>query len=187
MLLHDLGLIAAITEGDIDVYPYDRAMVQPSSIDMRLGNEFRIVDTSSGRDLDVRQNNSERIQSVKVEEGDYFLLRPDQFVLGCTEERVRFGYNMAGRIEGKSSLGRLGLMVHSTAGFIDPGFEGQLTLELSNCLSVGIRLYPGMPVAQLCVFLMAGQAAVPYDRKGKYSHQTGPTPSQYHQNFLSSS
>lgn len=185
MLLHDLGLKRALANGDIGIDPYDESMVQPSSIDLLLGNQFKIVDTSDKRDMDVRQNNSERVLSITVNEGDYFALRPEHFVLGHTKERVRFGDNMAGRVEGKSSLGRLGLMVHSTAGFVDPGFEGELTLELSNCLDVPIRLYPGMPVAQLCVFLMAGSAQLPYDKIGKYSHQSGPTSSLYHRNFAS--
>lgn len=183
MLLHDTALRKAIFDRTLGIEPFDDSRVQPSSIDMCLANEFAIIDTSSGQDMDVRQNNSERVHMVKVPDGDYFLLRPEHFVLASTVERVRLGHAIAGRVEGKSSLGRLGLMVHSTAGFIDPGFDGQVTLELSNMLDVPLRLYPGMPVAQLCIFLMAGSAAKPYSMTGKYRHQSGPTPSLYHQNF----
>lgn len=184
MLLHDIALLDAITSGALGLEPFEAARLQGSSVDLLLDNHFAIVDTSSGLDMDVRQNNSERAHRISVGDDDYFLLRSEHFVLASTRERVQLGNGYAGRIEGKSSLGRLGLMVHSTAGFIDPGFEGTITLELSNMLDVPIRLYPGMPIAQLCVFLMAGPAHKPYSTVGKYQHQTGPTTSLYHRNFV---
>jgi dCTP deaminase len=180
MLLHDAALATAISTGSLGIEPFSPGSIQPSSVDLLLDDEFVIIETVRGADMDVRQNNSKAGHRVKVPHDDYFLLRPEHFVLASTVERVRIGRGYAARIEGKSSLGRLGLMVHSTAGFIDPGFEGQVTLELSNMLQVPIRLYPGMPVAQLAVFMMSGQAK-PYE--GKYQHQTGPATSQYHRNF----
>lgn len=139
----------------------------------------------SSKIIDVKQDNTWRTARVFVAPGGSFVITPGSFVLAATQETVRLGHALAGRIEGKSSLGRLGLMVHSTAGFIDPGFEGQITLELSNLANAPMRLYPGMPIAQLAVFRMAGRVELPYGMTGKYQGQTGPTPSRYHLNFTS--
>lgn len=191
MLLHDAALREAIFSGVLGLDPFLPSRVQPSSIDLTLDRDFAIIDADRNRShMDVRQNNSERAHHVHVSaelpaHHDYFLLRPEHFVLASTVEIVRMPDHLAGRIEGKSSLGRLGLMVHSTAGFIDPGFEGQITLELSNMLTVPIRLYPGMPIAQLAVMQMLAAAEVAYDKVGKYSGQRGPTTSQFHRNFNS--
>lgn len=185
MLLHDDGLARAIETGDLIVDPYDPKRLQPSSIDLTLGNQFRHFEGTPPW-IDPREDNTELMALHTVNQDchfSYFSLLPHEFVLAATVETVGLSDAMAGRVEGKSSLGRLGLMVHSTAGFIDPGFSGQITLELFNATNSTIRLYPGMPVAQICIFKMTGSARVPYNITGKYSGQTGPTPSRYHQNF----
>lgn len=184
MILHDAALRKAVATGSLEIEPFDSTRVQPSSIDLTLGQQFCALRHSPDAEvLDVKVDNRSRFTYTTVCQGGCIPIMPGQFLLGATRETVRLSGAYAGRIEGKSSLGRLGLMVHSTAGFVDPGFEGQITLELSNLTEVPITLYPGMPVAQLAVFLMAGTVELPYGRTGKYQGQTGPTPSKYHLNF----
>lgn len=182
MLLHDAGIMRAIEDKSIGINPLNRDALQPSSLDLRLGNEFAIVDTSGIAVLNPKLDNSWRVIRKTIDPGNSFLLWPRSFVLASTVESVKLSLNIAARVEGKSSLGRLGLLVHITAGFIDPGFEGQVTLELANMLDVPIRLYPDMPVAQICFFLMAGYATS-YQERGKYMNQQGPVASLYHKNF----
>lgn len=181
-LMHDSALRAMITSKQLGIEPFDPQRVQPASIDLCLGDKFVIVGAGHHRArwLDVKHDQSDNVAHVQVMSDEFFLLRPEQFVLAATLERIRLAPWLAARVEGKSSLGRLGVMVHSTAGFIDPGFEGHVTLELSNMLEVPIKIYPGMPVCQLAVFQMAGSAH-PYT--GKYQNQDGPMPSLYHLNF----
>jgi dCTP deaminase len=184
MLLHDSALRQAIADGELVIDPFDHRRLQPSSIDLTLDQRFAVL-RPEAEVLDVKQDNRSLMDHVDVLPSGYFDLHPGDFVLAATREVVAFSESLAGRVEGKSSLGRLGLLVHSTAGFVDPGFRGQITLELSNMTSVPIRLYPDMPVAQICVFQMAGVADVSYAQIGKYAGQMGPTPSMYHLNFAS--
>lgn len=186
MLLHDEAIIEAIRSTKLVIEPFDMSRVQPSSVDLRLGNQFALVDTAGYQDMDPKQDNSRRVTLGSVREGEYFRLLPEHLVLASTLEVVTLPLDVAARVEGKSSLGRLGLSIHTTAGFIDPGFSGEITLELSNSLNIPIKLYPGMPIAQLCFFQMTGEANS-YAVKGKYQGQRGPVASMYHKNFITES
>lgn len=177
--------------GAIRVSPFDESRLQPSSIDLTLDNKFRVLQNKlHGVDvIDVKDDNSELMELVEVGPDDYLDLYPRDFALASTVESVSLNNAHAARVEGKSSLGRLGLAVHITAGFIDPGFYGQVTLELANMTCLPIRLYPGMPIAQIAVFQMAGPVGHPYGTAGttsKYAGQVGPTASRYHLNFVRS-
>lgn len=183
MLLHDEGLRAAMASDAIQITPYDAKRLQPSSIDLTLDHQFR-VPSFTPLVIDPKEDNSDNMSLISLEEDEYLDLAPGSFILASTAEIVYLNLSHAARVEGKSSLGRLGLLVHATAGFIDPGFYGQVTLELFNLAPAPLRLYPGMPIAQLAVFQMAGECTTGYDVTGKYSGQTGPTASKYHLNFL---
>jgi dCTP deaminase len=181
MLLNDTALVKALEDERFTLTPFDSSRVQPSSIDMTLGNQFSVLNWTfpQGTVVDLREDNSAFLNDISVV--GYLDLKPGEFALATTVEVLTLPNDLAARVEGKSSLGRLGLMVHITAGFIDPGFHGEVTLELVNLLPVPIRIYPGMPVAQLAVFEMTGEAANPYE--GKYQGQTGPAQSRFHLNF----
>lgn len=179
MLLNDVALRKAIEDKVITFLPFNSNRVQPASIDMTLGPKFSVLRLHRGQIIDLHEDNSELMQEVEVE--THLDLQPGEFALATTVELLGLPNNMTARVEGKSSLARLGLMVHITAGFIDPGFIGEVTLELVNLLPAPIRIYPGMPVAQLAVFELSGDASVPY--RGKYQGQSGPQQSKYHLNF----
>lgn len=179
MLLCDQALQTAIDKGSLIVSPYDEKRLQPSSIDVTLGSVFCVPQVHTGM-IDPKEDNSETMERVVVPYDDYFTLQSHEFVLASTKEIIGLDDCHAARIEGKSSLGRLGLLIHATAGFIDPGFYGDVTLELFNLNSRPIKLYPGMPFAQICVFQMSGPAIQPY--VGKYQNQQGPQQSRYHLN-----
>nr|WP_256485747.1 dCTP deaminase [Corynebacterium intestinale] len=189
VLLSDRDIRAAIdSEGPdaLGIEPYDAAMVQPSSIDVRLDKFFRVFNNSRYTHIDPKQEMPDLTSEVEVAEGDAFVLHPGEFVLGATLEKFTLPANLAGRLEGKSSLGRLGLLTHSTAGFIDPGFSGHITLELSNTANLPITLWPGMKVGQLAIFQMSSPAQAPYGSGAlgsKYQGQRGPTPSKSYLNF----
>jgi dCTP deaminase len=186
MLLSDVGLEQAMQRGDLKVDPYDAARLQPSSIDLTLDRYFLIFLNHRRPFIDPRVDQSDMTELIEKgqDAGDNpFILHPGEFVLACTREIVGLSAKIAARVEGKSSLGRLGLVVHSTAGFIDPGFHGQVTLELANLINEPILLIPGMPVAQIAAFQLDQPARVTYDVSGKYNGQVGPTPSRYHLNF----
>ncbi|MFJ6069033.1 dCTP deaminase [Streptomyces tendae] len=181
MLLSDLHLREAIADGRLGISPYDEAMIQPASIDVRLDAAFRVFNSHTHTHIDpaVRQDDLTRL--VEVPAGEPFVLHPGEFVLGSTLERVSLPDTLAARLEGKSSLGRLGLITHSTAGFIDPGFEGHVTLELANIAPLPIKLWPGMKVGQLAVFQLSSPAEHPYGsvvRGSRYQGQRGPTASR---------
>lgn len=184
MLLHDAGLTAAMASGAIQVSPYDERRLQPSSIDLTLDRWFRVMTGPAPDVIDVKEDNSDLMTLIEVGKEDWYDLFPNEFILASTAESVALNNQHAARVEGKSSLGRLGLLVHATAGFIDPGFYGNVTLELANLTQSAIRLYPGMPIAQIAVFQMAGPCARSYNSTGKYNGQMGPTASKYHLNFL---
>ncbi|MCL2653808.1 MAG: dCTP deaminase [Propionibacteriaceae bacterium] len=185
MLLSDRDILAEVEAGRVRLDPWDAALVQPSSIDVRLDKYFRVFENHRYAVIDPAEDQSELTRAVTQEDGP-FVLHPGEFVLGSTYEYVSLPDDVAARLEGKSSLGRLGLLTHSTAGFIDPGFEGHVTLELSNVATLPIALWPGMKVGQLCFFRLSSPAAHPYGSAGAGSHyqgQRGPTPSRSHLNF----
>ena len=186
MLLSDRDIRAALNEGELAVEPHDDAMIQPSSIDVRLDGLFRVFNNSKYTHIDPKLPQEDLTTLVEGSENEAFVLHPGEFVLGATLERFSIPRNLAGRLEGKSSLGRLGLLTHSTAGFIDPGFEGHITLELSNTANLPIVLYPGMKVGQLALFRLTSEVESPYGSGSlgsKYQGQRGPTPSKAYLNF----
>lgn len=186
MLLSDRDIRKGIAEGRLGLEPFDDALVQPSSIDVRLDRFFRVFNNSRYTHIDPARQQDELTTLVEAIDGEPFVLHPGEFVLGATLERVSLGADVAGRLEGKSSLGRLGLLTHSTAGFIDPGFDGHITLELSNVANLPITLWPGMKIGQLCIFQLSSPAEHPYGSAGvgsKYQGQRGPTPSKAYLNF----
>ncbi len=186
MLLSDRDIRSAIESAHLRIDPYDSALVQPSSVDVRLDRYFRVFNSSRYTHIDPKLNQEELTTLVKVPDDEPFILHPGEFVLASTLERFTLPDDLAGRLEGKSSLGRLGLLTHSTAGFIDPGFDGYITLELSNVANLPIALWPEMKIGQLALFSMSSPAEVPYgsDSIGsKYQGQRGPTPSKAYLNF----
>ena len=186
MLLSDGDLRKDIESGRLVLDPWDVEMLQPSSVDVRLDRYFRVFQNSRYTHIDPSQQQDELTTPVETPDGESFVLHPGEFVLGSTFERVGLPDDLAGRLEGKSSLGRLGLLTHSTAGFIDPGFTGHITLELSNVANLPITLWPGMKIGQLCLFRLSSPAERPYGTEGvgsRYQGQRGPTPSRAFRNF----
>lgn len=189
MLLSDIDIEGFIDSGDITITPYDRSLLQPSSIDVRLGRQFRIFNSNRYTHIDPAQQQDDLTTLVELDLRECFILHPGEFALATTMETIALSDLLAARLEGKSSLGRLGLMTHSTAGFIDPGFSGQITLELSNVSNLPIKLYPGMKIGQVCFFELRTPAARLYGDEhlaSKYQNQRGPTPSQAWRNFRTS-
>jgi dCTP deaminase len=186
MLLSDRDIRAEIKADRLRLQPWDPELVQPSSIDVRLDRYFRVFNNSQYTHIDPALQQDELTSLVEPAGEDPFVLHPGEFVLGSTLEVVTLPDDLASRLEGKSSLGRLGLITHATAGFIDPGFSGHITLELSNVANLPITLWPGMKIGQLCVFRLSSPAEHPYgsERYGsRYQGQRGPTPSRSHRNF----
>ncbi|WP_026926105.1 dCTP deaminase [Granulicoccus phenolivorans] len=186
MLLSDRDLRTQIDAGRIVLDPYLPAMVQPSSIDVRLDRYFRVFENHKYPVIDPAEPQSELTRLVEPDGDDPFVLHPGEFVLGATYESVSLPDDIAARLEGKSSLGRLGLLTHSTAGFIDPGFSGHVTLELSNVATLPIKLWPGMKIGQFCFFQLTSAAEFPYGserNQSRYQGQRGPTPSRSALNF----
>ena len=186
VLLSDKDIKSEIAAGRIGIDPYDDKMVQPSSIDVRIDRLFRVFENHRYPHIDPSQEQSELTREVATIGDEPFVLHPGEFVLGSTYEVVSLPDDIAARLEGKSSLGRLGLMTHSTAGFIDPGFSGHVTLELANVATLPILLWPGMKIGQVCFFRMTSSAEYPYGSSvygSRYQGQRGPTPSRSHANF----
>ena len=186
MVLSDRTIAGLIAEGRIGIDPYDESLLQPSSVDVRVDRFFRVFHNARYPYIDVREPQDELTEQVEVEEDTPFILHPGEFVLGSTLERVALPDDLVARLEGKSSLGRLGLLIHSTAGFIDPGFDGHVTLELSNVANLPITIYHGMKIGQISFMRMTEPASTPYGSSAlgsKYQGQRGPTPSRYWQNF----
>ena len=186
MLLSDRDIRAEIDSGRVALTPYDPSMLQPASIDVRLDRWFRLFDNHRYAVIDPSKEQDQLTRLVDVGPNEPFVLHPGEFVLGATYERVTLPEDIAARLEGKSSLGRLGLLTHSTAGFIDPGFTGHVTLELSNTATMPILLWPGMKVGQLCFFRLSSPAQAPYGQGAtgsRYQGQRGPTASRSHLNF----
>jgi dCTP deaminase len=186
MLLSDRDIRAEVQTGRVRVEPYDEAMIQPSSIDVRLDRYFRVFENHKYSVIDPSVEQSELTREVEVGPKEFFILHPGEFVLASTYEVISLPDDLAGRLEGKSSLGRLGLLTHSTAGFIDPGFSGHITLELSNVANLPVKLFPGMKIGQLCLIRLSSPAEHPYGSAlygSRYQGQRGPTPSRSWMNF----
>jgi dCTP deaminase len=176
----------ALAAGRIVVDPFDERYVQPASLDLRLDRLFRVFRNHTAPVIDVKLDLEDLTELITVPEDGVFMLHPGEFVLGSTFERIGVGDDLVARVEGKSSLGRLGLLIHSTAGFVDPGFDGHITLELSNVANLPITLYPGMKIGQISFMAMTTAADRPYGSGAlgsKYQGQRGPTPSRYFENF----
>lgn len=187
MLLSDRDLRAEISAERLGIEPFENSLVQPSSIDVRLDCMFRVFNNTRYTHIDPAKQQDELTTLVEPVDGEPFVLHPGEFVLGSTLELITLPDDLAGRLEGKSSLGRLGLLTHSTAGFIDPGFSGHITLELSNVANLPITLWPGMKIGQLCILRLTSSAEHPYGSTqvgSKYQGQRGPTPSRSYQNFI---
>ena len=186
MILSDRSLREEIAAGRIVIDPFDDSCVQPSSIDLHLDHRFLVFRNHTMAHIDVRTDLSALTEQVEVSDDDPFILHPGEFVLGSTSERVAVPDDLVARLEGKSSLGRLGLLIHSTAGYVDAGWDGQLTLELSNVASLPITLYPGMKIGQISFMQMTTAADYPYGAGvlgSKYRGQEGPRASRYWENF----
>jgi dCTP deaminase len=186
MVLSDRTIRRLLEEGRIGIEPYEEELLQPSSVDVRVDRLFRVFRNSRYPFIDVKQEMEELTELVEVEPDEAFILHPGEFVLGSTLERITLPDDLVARLEGKSSLGRLGLLIHSTAGFIDPGWDGHVTLELSNVANLPITLYYGMKIGQVSFVQMSEPAEHPYgtgELGSKYQGQMGPTPSRYWRNF----
>jgi len=186
VILSDRTIRENLEAGRIAIDPLEETAVQPSSVDVRLDHRFLVFRNHTRGLIDVKQDLSDLTEPVEASDEKPFILHPGEFVLGSTLERIALPTDLVARLEGKSSLGRLGLLIHSTAGFIDAGWDGQITLELSNVASLPITLYPGMRVGQVSFMQMTSEADNPYGSGvigSKYQGQVGPRPSQYWKNF----
>src|SRR5881397_3324787 len=186
MVLADRTIRALIEEGRIEIDPYDPTLLQPSSVDVRVDRFFRVFHNARYPFIDVKEPQEDLTELVEIDGDRPFILHPGEFVLGSTLERIRLPDDLVARLEGKSSLGRLGLLIHSTAGFIDPGWDGHVTLELSNVAKLPITIYFGMKIGQISFMQMTEPAETPYgaaELGSKYKGQRGPTASRYWQNF----
>ncbi|MCB0827903.1 MAG: dCTP deaminase [Solirubrobacterales bacterium] len=186
MVLSDRSIREEIEAGRIAIDPFDPSLVQPSSVDLRVDSRYRVFNNSRYPFIDVRQPMENLTELVEPGEEEPFILHPGEFVLGQTLEQVTLPDNLVARLEGKSSLGRLGLLIHSTAGFVDAGFSGNLTLELSNVANLPITIYHGMPIGQISFMQMDRPVEHPYgdrDNRSKYQGQAEPTASRYYLNF----
>jgi dCTP deaminase len=186
VLLSDRDLIDELKAGSLQLDPFDSELLQPSSIDVRLDRLFRVFNNHLYTHIDPAVQQDDLTTPLEVAEGEPFVLHPGEFVLASTLEVITLSDHLAGRLEGKSSLGRLGLLTHSTAGFIDPGFSGHVTLELSNVATLPIKLWPGMRIGQLCIFRLSSPSQEPYGSAiygSRYQNQRGPTPSRAWRNW----
>jgi dCTP deaminase len=186
MIFSDRTIREAVADGKILLDPFDPAMVQPSSVDVRCASEFRVFENHRYPLIDPKAPQEDLTKAVEAGAEEPFILHPGEFVLGATLEVIGLADDIVARLEGKSSLGRIGLLIHSTAGFIDPGFKGQVTLELSNVANLPIAIYPGMKIGQISFYELSTPAEHPYGSPGagsKYQGQSGPTPSRIHHDF----
>jgi dCTP deaminase len=186
MVLSDRTIRRLLDEGRIEIDPYDSSLLQPSSVDVRVDRYFRVFHNARYPYIDVKEPQEDLTELVELDDERPFILHPGEFVLASTLERIRLPDDLVARLEGKSSLGRLGLLIHSTAGFIDPGWDGHVTLELSNVANLPITIYYEMKIGQLSFVQLSEPAETPYGSGGlgsKYQGQKGPTPSRYYENF----
>ncbi|MDQ4019311.1 MAG: dCTP deaminase [Actinomycetota bacterium] len=189
MVLSDRTIRRLLDDGQIGIEPFDDDLVQPSSVDVRVDRYFRVFRNSRYPYIDVKAPMEDLTELVEIGDEEPFILHPGEFVLGSTLERITLPDDLVARLEGKSSLGRLGLLIHSTAGFVDPGWDGHVTLELSNVANLPITIYYGMKIGQLSFVQLTEPAESPYGTAllgSKYQGQAGPTPSRYWQNFSAS-
>ncbi len=185
-VLSDRDIRAAIEAGDVRIDPYDPIDLQPSSVDLHLDRSFRVFRNNRYPYIDVRAPQPDLTELLRIDDDEPFVLHPGEFVLGQTVEWVELPSDLVARLEGKSSLGRLGLLIHSTAGYVDPGWKGNLTLELSNVANLPIALYYGMRIGQISFFRMSSPVERPYgsaDLGSKYQGQSEPTASAFHRDF----
>ena len=188
VILSDVDIRKEVASGRVVIDPFDENAVQPSSVDLRVDRWFRVFANSRYPYIDVKEPMDDLTELVEASDDQPLILHPGEFILGSTLERVSLPDDLVARVEGKSSLGRLGLLIHSTAGFVDAGWDGHLTLELSNVANLPITIYPEMKIGQLCLFKMSSPAERPYgskDMTSKYQGQKGPTASRYYKNFES--
>jgi dCTP deaminase len=186
VILSDRSILEEIKAGRIEIDPFDEACIQPSSIDLHVDRKFRTFHNARYPFIDVKKAMPELTELIEVDGNNPFILHPGEFVLGSTLERVRLPDDLVARLEGKSSLGRLGLLIHSTAGYVDPGWDGYLTLELSNVANLPITIYPSMKIGQISFFRLTSPAERPYgsrERGSKYQGQRGPTASRFFEEF----
>lgn len=186
VLLSDRDIRAEIASGRVGCEPFTESMIQPSSVDVRLDKFFRVFENHKYSVIDPSIEQAELTREVVADGSEPFILHPGEFVLASTYEVITLPDDIAGRLEGKSSLGRLGLLTHSTAGFIDPGFSGHITLELSNVANLPVKLFPGMKIGQLCLIKLSSPAEHPYGSEkygSRYQGQRGPTASRSFLNF----
>ena len=185
MVLSDHSIREEVAAGHLVIDPFEDRLVQPASVDLRLGREFRVFRNFRLPYIDVKKEMPELTELERMEDDVPFILHPGEFVLAVTLERVEVPDDLVGRLDGKSSLGRLGLIVHSTAGFVDPGFKGRLTLELTNVANLPVTLYYAMPVSQISFTRLTTAADKPYGSgsDSKYQGQDGPEPSRYYLNY----
>lgn len=186
MVLSDKDLLDEIESGKLVITPFDKQHIQPSSIDLLLGFEFRVFKNIHKPFLDLREPVYDYMEKIEIKDGQRLIIHPREFILGTSIETVKIPTHLLARLDGKSSLGRLGLIVHATAGFIDPGFEGQITYEITNLSNIPIAVYGGIKIAQMSVHKLSSPALIPYGAKGlhsKYLKQKGPTPSKMYLNF----
>ncbi len=186
MILSDRTIRQEISDGRIEIDPLEDNAIQPSSVDLRLDRRFIVFRNHTRSHIDVKTDLTDLTAEVEATDDDPFILHPGEFVLGSTAERIRLPDDLVGRIEGKSSLGRLGLLIHTTAGFVDAGWNGMITLEFSNVASLPITLYPGMKIGQISFIQMTTEADRPYGSGSlgsKYLDQSGPRPSRYWENY----
>jgi dCTP deaminase len=186
VVLSDRSIREELASGGIVIDPLDENAIQPSSVDVHVDRYFRVFRNDTTPYIDPKRAQEDLTELVEVEDDKAFILHPGEFVLGSTRERVALGSDLVARLEGKSSLGRLGLLIHSTAGFVDAGWDGHLTLELSNVANLPIAIYPGMKIGQISFLRMTSEAETPYGSEtagSKYKGQRGPTPSRYYLNF----
>ncbi len=185
-MLSDVDIKKALEEKSIEVSPLDLSYIQPSSIDLRIGSEFRVFENHKYSHIDPKAEQDDLTTLVTATIEEPFVLHPGEFVLGTTFERVTLSNKVVARLEGKSSLGRIGLLIHSTAGFVDPGFAGYLTLELSNVANLPIKIYPEMKIGQISFYYLNSPSESEYGSEtygSKYQGQEGPTPSKSHSDF----
>jgi dCTP deaminase len=180
-VLADRDIRTELEAGRVRIDPYDPADLQPSSVDLHLDRSFRVFRNNRYAYIDPRTPQPDLTELLTVADDEPFILHPGEFVLGQTTEWVELPDDLVARLEGRSSLGRIGLLIHSTAGYIDPGFDGTITLELSNVARLPISIYPGMPIGQISFLQMTTPVESPY--RGKYQGQAGPTASAYHREF----
>lgn len=186
MILSDRGILKEIKKGDLKITPFQKTLLQPSSLDLRLGREFRIFRNTKLPYLDIRHPVDGFMELISIKRNEPLIIHPREFILGTTVEKIVIPNHLVGRLEGKSSLGRIGIVIHSTAGYVDPGFEGFLTLEISNLANLPIALYFGMRICQISFHILSEPPEKPYghDRlNSKYQHQKGPTVSRIFKDF----